>query len=222
MKGKIIAIPEREKYYMRVAEQIELILGKWPQIFVDHDKHGPWFNLKNALQQAAKETEPSLIVQDDMILNVEAIQENLNRFKILLKNWPFVSLFTPPRKALLQLKEQGYSAIESYQFMWGPITIYTPQFARQVLEYSKELDDVKCKYHDEMRIGHTLQRTNQFALTLLGSFGNHDLSIKSSLGTPAKIGKVVRNTQIQWSGSINLNNFRVKTIKSQTDYSIYQ
>lgn len=215
----VITVPERRESADRITDVFAgvHVVGHVKH-YCDTDHNGPWWNVSRALQSIVIKGTPAIITQDDMIYDAERLNQHLPMIIPHLERWPLVSMFTPPRAEFHDLNERGYNGWQAYEFFWAPFYMVTPEFAQATLEADKYLDAGKAKHHDEHRYSAASQRLQQRILTLIGSLGRHDLEIRSTLGTPAKIGKLVRDTQIVAGKGFDFREIRAWTKPGITPY----
>jgi len=219
MKVSIITVPSRSQSLRRLVHTFSLC-KKIDQItiHVDHEYQGPWFNTKQALIEIQKSDNPVLIAQDDIKPIPAVIDAHIDDLSNAVNDkYGLISLFSPPRKEYQEIKEQGFHGFDDNNFLWAQFYMICPKFASDVLQYDKLLNQGKVKYHDEVRFRFAAQRTGKRIITLCDSFARHDLEVKSTLGTPSKIGSVVRDTKSTATKEQSFKNLRLKKRNSSND-----
>jgi len=197
MKAHIITVPDRSAPLRRLVHSFSLCKSiDQITIHIDHEYKGPWFNTLQALTAIASGTEICLISQDDIKPLPTAIDAHINVLKGHLTDpIGLISLFTPPRKEFQEISEKGFDGFNDNNFLWAQFYMISPEFAQDVIECNELIDRAKAKYHDEVRFRFAAQKYKKRIVTLCHSFARHDLSVKSTLGTPSAIGSVVRDTK---------------------------
>jgi len=157
---------------------------------MDHDRKGPMWNFKRILINEQYD-EPLLVLQDDVIFNrsfVYSIHEILAHME--KKKWGCISLFSPPRKYYLEQANKRVKYYKEKDYLWQPAILMSKAFREGLLamQYTTK--------HDDEYVGEYAKRTKDYVRVTIPSLVRHDLKLKSTLGTGAKIGKVVRDTQI--------------------------
>jgi len=192
----VISVPQRANSAARVFKGLNHI----PYIdrvvmLPDHERRGPWWNTARALTYIATEGRGGLIVQDDVKIRGKALEAHLEALVGHLGTYGLISLFAPPQIKYDRLNEQGYHGEVSRNFFWAQMYLVSAKFAQDVLECDAMLDQSKVTIHDEIRFRYAAQVVGTKMVTLASSFCEHDLDVKSVMGTPPKIGSVVRNTR---------------------------
>ena len=165
----------------------------------DHDHNGPFWNASRIWEQIAHEAEPALYLQDDVILH-PAFGHHLS--VIAGHGLEAVSLFAPPRNDMTRFHEDGYTFVENYRFLWMPGMILSPGFCRGLVEYARTQDTI----HDDSVLGDYSRLARIPVWNVLPSLVQHNLQIRSTLGTATKVGNTVRETRV-WQDDIPLDHY---------------
>lgn len=221
MKAYIMGVPQREQSIKKIKSELRHIGFSEIIVSIDDKKRGPWSNLSSILKKISSSKENAIVFQDDVSIEIELLKKSLSKLTLLSRFCPVISLFTPPQKRFDSLKSQGYDALMSHKIFWVPCVFYRYDFASKILEANEDINQDKAGYHDELRISYALQKNKEMGLTLIGSFVEHRLDIKSTLGTPSKIGSVVRNTRIMAEKPIDVTDFNCHVDQKKTSYKEY-
>jgi hypothetical protein len=189
----IQSVPDRDEYCSTVlVPALEAQGFQDIRRITDHDKHGPLWNARRIWEQIAHEDSPALILQDDVILHRD-LSWHLSVILAVMKEegWQAVSLFAPPRADMDRFHAAGYNYVENYRFLWMPGMILTPAFCAGLLQY--ETHHTK---HDDSVVGGYSSSTGIPIWNTLPSLVQHNLDIRSTLGTANKVGKTVRETRV--------------------------
>jgi len=202
----IQAIPQRHGY---VQERIFPALDSCPvvtetRVFTDWDRHGPLWNAMRIWADIAEGQEPALILQDDVILHPDftvGLREILEH--VFEGRMEAVSLFAPPRKVMREWWEQGHNFVENYKFLWMPAILFTARFTRGLLDFAARQDT----HHDDTVVGDYSRLSGIPIWNCLPSLVQHDLDVKSSLGTGVSCGGVRRET-VTWAETVPDGTYR--------------
>jgi len=191
MKVCLQTIPKRLEVSQRIRTQL-IDLGVNPKdikLFVDSELRGPFWNFKQILAANQGCKEPVVYFQDDIILG----DRFLNHLEDLLeKNLYCVSLFAPPRQQYAKALLNGFNAYEERKFLWMQGVIFSPD---SIKELSEDVEEYSLRSSD-LFVQRSFIKRKRLVTICLPSLIQHDLSIKSSLGTPAKLGRTVRESQV--------------------------
>ena len=169
------------------------------EIFCDYGRIGPLWNSKRIWESIVKEDAPILVCQDDVVFHnsfKDSIAEILQHFAS--GDMQAASLFVPPRKLYAEHFARGFNFIENYDFLWMPAMILTPAFCRGLLRHAETSSHKK---HDDCVVGDYSKESGVPVFNCLPSLVQHNLNIKSTLGTPKAIGCIERRTYV-WEKSI--------------------
>lgn len=171
------------------------------QVFTDYERRGHRWNASRIWGHV---TEPSIILQDDVLLHNrfgEAVRVIAGHVEAGAMD--AVSLFVPPRKVMLEYWGRGCNFVESYKFLWAQGTILTPSFAAGLLDFAPQVDS----RHDDVIMSEYVVHSGRPVWTCLPSLVQHDLTIKSSIGTGTSCGGIRRET-VAWDDELDPESFR--------------
>lgn len=200
MRTYIQAVPERESYVRTsIVPGLERHGLADVRVMTDHSHNGPLWNASRIWEQVAHEREPALILQDDVILHPAF---GVHIAAVSRHGLEAVSLFAPPRKDMTRFYESGHNFVENYRFLWMPGMILSPGFCSGLLEYAGGKDTI----HDDSVLGEYSATAGIPVWNMLPSLVQHNLEIRSTLGTATKVGNTVRETRV-WDDLISPGHF---------------
>jgi len=169
------------------------------RVFTDHDRNGPLWNAMRIWGDIIERGEPGLVLQDDVILHPDfgtgfpEIVEHVESGRMNA-----VSLFAPPRKQIREWFESGYNFVENYKFLWAQALVLTPRFVEGLLVYAETADS---RLWDDTILGKYGKESGEPIWNCLPSLVQHDLEVKSTLGTGVSCGGIRRETVV-WEQSV--------------------
>lgn len=175
------------------------------EIFCDYERISPLWNAKRIWDAISKQDSPCLIFQDDVVFHKsfgDAVGEILAHFKN--GTMQAASLFVPPRKIYATYFSRGFNFIENYDFLWMPAMILTPSFCRGLLAHAQTSTHNK---HDDCVVGDYSKESSTPVFNCLPSIVQHNLNLKSTLGTSKTIGRVERRSYV-WEQTIRPEHFK--------------
>lgn len=174
------------------------------EVFCDYEMISPLWNAKRIWKAAAQEQATALILQDDVILHNQFGEHALEITKhIESGKMQGASLFVPPRKIYAEYKEQGFNYIENYDFLWMPAVMFSTRLCAELIKFAETSEHVK---HDDSLVKDYLRHTKTPIYNCLPSIVQHNLNLKSTLGTAKKIGKILRHSYV-WDKEITAGHF---------------
>lgn len=175
------------------------------EVFCDYERISPLWNAKRIWKAIAKQNVPSFIFQDDVVFHKsfgDSVVEILQHFS--MGDMQAASLFVPPRKIYAEYFAQGFNFIENYDFLWMPAMILTPSFCQGLLNHA---ETSAHKKHDDCVVGDYSKENNIPVFNCLPSLVQHNLNLKSTLGTSKTIGRVERRSYV-WEKTIKPFHFK--------------
>lgn len=169
-------------------------------VFTDYERRGHRWNATRIWEAIE---EPTITLQDDVLLHprfgdaVRVIGRHVEAGRM-----GAVSLFVPPRKVMLEYYGAGYTFVESYNFLWAQGLILSPSFTVGLLEFAPTVES----RHDDAVMNRYCKETRNPVWTTLPSLVQHDLRIKSSIGTGTSCGGVRRETVV-WDEELDPDSF---------------
>jgi GR25 family glycosyltransferase involved in LPS biosynthesis len=187
----IQAVPERMQYVFNLKKQLTEF-GLDTSIFCDQHKVGMMWNMKRILETEWEDK--VLILQDDVIL-APNFQHHLADIESRMDSEGIecVSLFAPPRQYYQDAYKNGTTLYLEKNFLWNPAMLYSKQYRKDLIEFENNMKD---KNWIDVWISNFAKETKRYIYISLPSIVQHDLNIKSTLGTPKKVGKVFRESYI--------------------------
>ena len=190
------AVPQRQAYIEQVilpaiergGSQVEQVA-----VWYDHHRHGPLWNATRIWNAVAVGPEMGLVLQDDVLLHAD-FWEHIPDILRHMENGVMeaVSLFAPPRKSTLEALSGGFNFIETYNFLWMPGMVLSPQFCRGLLGWMGE--HPSATVHDDVVLGCYARECRIPIWVTVPSLVQHDLNVKSAMGTPAAIAGMKRRS----------------------------
>lgn len=165
-----------------------------PVVMVDTERRGPAWNAKRIWRAIAESGVPGLCLQDDVILHKDfgkvfpAISGHVHQGTMKA-----VSLFAPPRKIMAEAYRAGHNFVENYDFLWLQAIVLTPEFCAGLYQYAELHESI----HDDTILGEYSRKAGLPVWNTLPSLVQHDLNVKSTMGTGRSCGGVKRRT-ILW------------------------
>jgi len=216
----IITVPERMNHTKCLRDKLsycECINNV--KVLIDFEHNGPWWNTERAIRQIAESGEAGIVLQDDALIDKEMWDHHIKVIESHLSKFGMISMFTPPQALYDKINQDGeYNGTVGDYFMWAVCYMINPLFAKDIIEESKHIDESKAKYHDEVRVRFAAQRKNWSIAILSKSIASHNLHIKSTLGTPAKIGNLVRDTRTLMTKSDDYSELKLKKHTHKQDW----
>ena len=205
MKCYIQAVESRYKY---IYEHLVIDLMRKPairsiEVFTDYDMRGPKWNAERIWGSIADSGKPGLVLQDDVIVH-EGFSECLNDLLPHLEEMQAISLFVPPRKKLDDAADTGINFIRNYDFLWMPGILLHPNFAAGLASYAAERQTI----HDDSIVRDYAKSQNIPIWNTVPSLIQHNLTMRSTLGTASVIGGHTRRETRVWSEVIEPGHFR--------------
>lgn len=170
------------------------------QVFTDYERRGHRWNATRIWEAVEA---PSIVLQDDVLLHPrfgEAVRVIAGHVEAGVMG--AVSMFVPPRKAMLRYFADGYTFVESYRFLWAQGLLLSPSFTAGLLEFAPGVES----RHDDVVMGRYCKETRNPVWTCLPSLVQHDLRIKSSIGTGTSCGGIRRETVV-WDEQMDPERF---------------
>jgi hypothetical protein len=200
VRAYIQSVPTRAEY---VQERMFPALDEQESIseirvFTDHDRNGPLWNAMRIWRDILERGEPGLALQDDVILHPDfgtGFPEIVKHITSGRMN--AVSLFAPPRKQIKEWFESGYNFVENYKFLWAQALVLTPQFVEGLLGFAAG----QSTRHDDTVLGEYSQLSGMAIWNCLPSLVQHDLEVKSAMGTGVSCGGIRRETVV-WEQTV--------------------
>lgn len=191
LKVAIQCVPERVKQVQRIESFIKGI-GLECKHYMDFERNGTIWNFNRIINDLSYiGTSHLLFLQDDVLFsdNFEHHIKDVYRYS-LLNNVNGISLFTPPRKYYKDAYSKGTKYYIEKNFLWMQAMLFSPNYLKGLRDFK---DDTS---HDDVFVANYAKHSNDYVRVLIPSIVQHDLSIKSSIGTPNKIGKLERKSQL--------------------------
>ena len=198
MKVYIQAVQERMPY---VREWMVPALNRAEltdiTFMVDHDRNGCHWNSVRIWEAITADDATALVLQDDVILHARfgsLFAQVMNHFTA--QGMSAMSLFAPPRAAMDSAFKAGFNFAENYNFLWMPAIVLSAAFTRGLLEANAKLSAKEHGGHDDVVVQWHVKQSGTPVWTTLPSLIQHDISVKSSLGHPPKVGKTLRISRL--------------------------
>lgn len=186
-------VPERANIVNNIIDRLIKRMEVLP--FFDYEHKGVRWNF-NRILNYQYQTEYILYLQDDVIF-CNHFEENI--LDIIKYDFDAVSLFVPPRKKYLQMMDKGVRFYEEKDFLWMPGMLFKKGFLSDLSKYSEKNNTM----HDDVLVGDFCKETKRYVKIAIPSLVQHNLSIKSTLGTATKVGKTLRQSPL-FNPEINL------------------
>jgi GR25 family glycosyltransferase involved in LPS biosynthesis len=173
-------------------------------VSVDHERKGPLYGATQIWKKIIEQDDRAIILQDDVILHknfsqsLKEINEHIDAGVMQA-----VSLFAPPRKIMLESFEKGHNFIENYDFLWLQGVIFTKEFCKGLIKYAETQNTI----HDDSVVRDYASSNGIPIWNCLPSLIQHDLNIKSTLGTPTSTGGRLRMSSV-WQKNIEQGHFK--------------
>jgi hypothetical protein len=207
----IQAVPERRFYVERaIIPAVQKGGDAVDQIALweDHQKHGPLWNATRIWHAIAGDTLPGLVLQDDTILHADFWDHMPDIMAhVASGDMEAVSLFAPPRALAREAFAMRCNFIESYNFLWMPAMLLTPNFCVRLLEWIVKHPSETV--HDDVVMGAFGRQTGTPIWVALPSLVQHDLNLKSTMGTAKAIAGKKRRSEV-WTKDIVAGWYRLK------------
>lgn len=204
MRISIQAVPERTQYIQNhIIPELQKQGNYQIKIFTDYEKRGPLWNALRIWNDIKDDSEPSLILQDDIVIHSE-----LSTFlpdltaHVQTDDCLGISLFAPPRKIMRKSFDQGKNMIKNFKFLWLQAIILNPKYIRELTYFAGNYE----LRHDDLVLQRFSQRQKIAIWNILPSLVQHNLNIKSIMGHPQKVGKITRQTEL-WIDTLPANHF---------------
>lgn len=191
MKVAVQCVPSRARSVASIKDKITS-LGVEVKPYMDFDHKGTMWNFTRIINDEDYiKDDHLLILQDDVIFS-ESFDYSVFEVLEYMKSNSIgcVSLFSPPRKYYKEEHKKGTKYYVEKNYLWQPAIILSPSFRKGLIDYKFETT------HDDCFVGSYAKENKDYVQVTIPSLVRHDLDIKSTLGTPAKIGKLVRDTYI--------------------------
>jgi len=195
----IQCVPEREARVTQMVAELTNMGFENIITFYDYDHIGMIWNRKRILNHDyGTDGDYVLVLQDDLLFaeNFQYHLENLVDIK-----YPVISLFCPPRKYYEAEAEIGTRLYREKNFLWDQAMLFRKDYRQGLFNYEfseSELKEIAGKHIDVM-ISVYSKNTKQYVAITIPAIVQHDLEIKSSIGTGAKIGKNKRESRLFYS-----------------------
>lgn len=204
MEVFVQAVAERVPYIRHVIEPALARAGlPAPKVYVDTDRRGPLWNARRVWEVVAAGGEVAMVLQDDVVVHKDAgaalaeILEHVRRGTMQA-----VSLFVPPRAALTKAFQDGHNFVENYDFLWLQGILLTPQFCRGLVSFTDAMDTRSS----DGAMSKYVKASSIPVWNCLPSLVQHDLNVKSTLGTAKKCAGVMRHSKA-WLKDIPAGHF---------------
>tara|TARA_Y100001972_G_scaffold52889_1_gene64778 strand:- start:4957 stop:5607 length:651 start_codon:yes stop_codon:yes gene_type:complete len=215
MIAYILSIPERSQSVRTLINQLLLVeCIDEIALIIDRDHTGLVWNRRRAHEIIRKRDTPCLLFEDDARIIPSIVSQHLPHLvKHCSKDVGMISLFCPPQKKYDELREKGFHGIKSEEFLWAQMILIQPSFAGAVNDCD-EAPEIQ-PYYTEKRYVNASKKTGMKIITLTKSLAWHDISVKSTWGTPAKVGGTIRDTRCMATSQddFSLLNLKLKKFK---------
>ena len=191
----ILSVPERSQSVRTLINQL-LLVDSIDQVTlcIDRDHKGLVWNRRRAHDAIRECDSPCLLFEDDARVIPNLLSKHLsNLVRHVKEDIGMISLFCPPQKKYDDLRQKGFDGVKSHEFLWAQMILIDPKFAGLVNDCDESPESEPT--YTEQRYSVASKKTGSKIVTLTKSLAWHDLSVKSTLGTPAKLGHTVRDTK---------------------------
>jgi hypothetical protein len=192
MQVFVQAVRERLPYIQAsMAPAIAAAGWESPRLSVDHDRRGPLWNARRIWQGIAESGRPAVVLQDDVVLR-KGIGASVAEVMLHIDSGRMqaVSLFAPPRAVMRRAYDEGHNFVETFDFLWAQGLLLTPAFCAGLVEFSAGMT---TKHDDSVMRDYSVAKGVP-VFNCLPSLVQHDLNLKSTLGTPKSLlGKMRRS-----------------------------
>ncbi len=205
MRVIIQAVPERADYIKSVmlpSIQRAIATAK-VEIAYDYDHNGPLWNAARIWRDAAQGAAPCLVLQDDVVIHKDAgfaIAQIVTHIEAGAMQ--AVSLFAPPRKVMDESLQAGYNFAATFDFLWSQGLILTPKFCQGLVDFSAGM----TTKHDDSVVQAYSKASGIPVYTCLPSLVQHDLNVKSAMGTATVVAGTQRRSRA-WLQNITHGHF---------------
>jgi hypothetical protein len=204
-KIAIQAVPERLVYCQRMKSEL-IKFGVSPEdirIHVDAKKIGPFYNFSQIIKANVNTKVPVLYMQDDIVFCSNFV---LHVRAIIKHNLFTTTFFAPPRNSYDSIPE-GINIVNEPNFMWLQCALFSPEAIKLL---HGNLDGVTTK-HDDAFVRDVFKKYNKVTSVTIPSLVQHDLSIKSAMGHPVKVGNNRRETRLFYE--VGPNHFKTLCVQ---------
>lgn len=207
MRAYVQMVPERAAY----VDQCEVpVLSRCQHVtaiakFIDREKRGPLWNARRIWEAIAASRVPGLVLQDDVILHpqfCECLAEIEQH--VIAGSLGAVMLLAPPRRFMEENYRDGYNFVNNWKDFWFPGQLFSPGFCARLLEWLGQ--HPRSHHHDDLAVNEFCRGTGTAMPTCLPSLVQHNLKLRSVLGTPAKIFRTRRESTL-WTRVIPEGHF---------------
>jgi hypothetical protein len=188
----IQGVKEREQYineyiHPALVEQGFLDI----HIMYDVDKNGPLWNFNRVVDHAVDSGHPYCIVLQDDVILASNFSKHID--DIMSHNIPAVSFFCPPRQKYIDEQQMGTRIYTEKEFLWMQGMLFNIEFLKGFQEYRHtDKESFSC---DSIMKSYT-KKTKNYIRVVIPSIVQHNLDIKSSIGTGKKIGGFLRESPV--------------------------